>query len=578
VALLPAADARCVHAFFTMRFSMPMLRPPLLSIVSLAAVVACAPVVPDGDREASADPSRIEAHVTFLADDLLEGREAGTRGYDLAALYVASQFAATGLEAAGDDGGWLQRVPLLRGERLSDGAAFVIERDDAPAIAFGFEEEFLPGLGFDAEQWEVEAPLVFVGQAVVAPEYEHDDLAGIDVSGKIAVLLSGAPARFDNDQRALYSSGREKLRLLAERGAVGVVYIGDPVREEKSPWARGAANWRRPGMRLRDDQGRPIDTFPQLRGSASLSATAARRLFDGAAMDADEVFARLERGELRGFDLPGRARISGRTVLGAVDSSNVVARLPGSDPRRANEHIVYTAHLDHIGIGAEVDGDAIYNGAVDNALGVGIMLEAARLAARLPRPARSQVFVALTAEEKGLLGAEHFAENPGLDGEIVANLNMDMPVILGAQTDVIPIGIEHSSLKAVVEAAAAELGIGLTADPFPEEVVFVRSDQYAFVRRGIPAVYLDGGIHSEVPEVDGRAQLDGFLRQHYHQPSDQLDLGIHFPTAARLATLNQRIGLRVGNAAERPSWNPGNFFGERFAGGHASSEPRNAAQ
>jgi Zn-dependent M28 family amino/carboxypeptidase len=539
----------------------------LLPILPLALLVACAPLAPDTDRDANADPKRIEAHVTFLADDLLEGREAGTRGYDLAALYVAAQFAALGLEPAGDDGGWLQKVPLLRGERLREGSSFIVERDGAPDITFEFEQEFLPGLGFDAEQWEVEAPLVFVGQAVVAPEYDHDDLAGIDLSGKIAVVLSGAPARFDNDPRALYSSGREKLRLLSERGAVGVVYIGDPVREEKSPWARGAANWQRPGMRLRDADGRPVDTYPKLRGSASLSVAAARRLFDGAELDADEVFALLDSGGLRGFDLPGRARISGRSVLTALDSSNVVARLPGSDPLRSNEHVVYTAHLDHIGIGAAVNGDAIYNGALDNALGVGIMLEAARLAALLPRPARSQVFVALTAEEKGLLGAEHFVEHPGIDGELVANLNMDMPVILGAQSDVIPIGIEHSSLKSVVEAAAAELGIGLTADPFPEEVVFVRSDQYAFVRRGIPAVYLDGGIHSDVPGVDGRAQLDGFLRQHYHQPSDQLDLGIHFPTAARLATLNQRIGSRVANALERPTWNPGNFFGERFAGG-----------
>jgi Zn-dependent M28 family amino/carboxypeptidase len=547
-----------------------VLSPLLLPVVSL--LIACAPVASPVERDTSADPGRIEAHVTFLADDLLEGREAGTRGYDLAALYVASQYMQLGLEPAGDDGGWLQSVPLLRGERMREGAAFVVERDGAPAIEFRFEEEFLPGLGFDNEAWEVEAPLVFVGQAVVAPEYDHDDLGGIDIDGKIAVLLSGAPERFDNDPRALYSSGREKLRLLAGRGAVGVVYIGDPVREEKSPWARGAANWRRPGMRLRDEAGRPVDTFPQLRGSASLSVAAARRLFEGAERDADEVFAQLKSGELRGFDLPGRARISGRSQLSALQSSNVVGRLPGSDPARSAEHVVYTAHLDHIGIGAEVDGDAIYNGAIDNALGVGIMLEAARLAVNLPRPARSQVFVALTAEEKGLLGAEHFAAHPGIDGELVANINMDMPVILGEQTDVIPIGIEHSSLKEVVEAAAAELGIGLTPDPFPEEVVFVRSDQYAFVRRGIPAVYLDGGIHSAVPGVDGREQLDGFLRQHYHQPSDQLDLGIHFPTAARLATLNQRIGSRVGNAPERPRWNPGNFFGERFAGGSQAGD------
>jgi len=509
------------------------------------------------------DPRRIEAHVAFLADDLLEGRETGTRGFDVAALYVASQFAQVGLQPGGDGDGWRQDVPLLRGERLQEGSRFAIDRDGG-TIEFAFEDEFLPGVNFDAEQWDVSAPLVFVGQAVVAPEFDHDDLAGVDVRGKIAVLLSGAPERFGNDPRALYSSWREKQRLLAERGAVGVIHIGDPVREEKSPWARSAANWARAGMRLRDADGRAVDTFPQLRGSASLSVAAARRLFEGAVQSADDVYAALEKGELKAFDLPGTATITGRSRLSPLASSNVVGVLPGIDPALASEYIVYTAHLDHIGIGAEVDGDVIYNGALDNALGVGILLEAGRLAAAAPRTARSQVFVAVTAEEKGLLGAEHFAQSPSVDGTLVANLNMDMPVMLGAQDDVIPIGIEHSSLKGVVENAAQELGITLSADPFPEEVVFVRSDQYAFVRRGIPAVYLDGGIHSSEGGIDGRDQLDGFLREHYHQPSDQVDLGIHYPSAARLATLNQRIGQQVGNDEQRPRWNDGNFFGEKF--------------
>jgi Zn-dependent M28 family amino/carboxypeptidase len=513
--------------------------------------------------ETVAEPHRVEAHVAFLADDLLEGREAGTRGYDLAARYVASQFAQIGLEPAGDHGTWLQTVPLLSGMRLQEGARFEVERDGA-RLAFDFQHEFLPGIGFDATEWEIEAPLVFVGQAVVAPEFGHDDLAGVDVRGKIAVVLGGAPERFGNDPRALYSSGREKQRLLAERGAVGLVTIGDPVREAKSPWARGAANWRRPGMRLHDADGRPLDTFPSLRASASLSVEAAQRLFDGAPQTADEVFARLERGELQAFDLPGVARLAGRSRLQPVESDNVVGMLRGTDPARTDELIVYTAHLDHIGIGAAVDGDTIYNGALDNALGVAVMIETARLAVAAGPLPRSHVFVAVTAEEKGLLGAEHFAESPGLPGRIVANLNVDMPVILTAQKDVIAIGAEHSSLSGIVAAVADELGILLSPDPFPEEVVFVRSDQYAFVRRGIPAVYLDGGIHAEDPSIDARAQLDGFLRAHYHQPSDQVDLGIHYPTAARMATLNQRIGARIALDAEPPRWNEGNFFGERF--------------
>jgi hypothetical protein len=512
------------------------------------------------------DPTRLAGHVHFLADDALEGREAGTRGYDLAAAYVASQFAAIGLTPGGDDGGWLQQVPLLQATRLAEGAELRIDRDDG-AIVFRFEAEYVPGINYHQPRWRLSAPLVFVGQAVVAPEFEHDDLKGVDLRGKIAVWLSGAPARFPDDHRAFYASGREKLRLLAERGAVGSITIGDPENEAKSPWARGVANWARPQMRLRDVDGQPIDTQPQLVASASMSVAAAERLFAGAPMDATEVYRRLQAGELQAFDLPGIATLAGAAELVERVSHNVVAQLPGNDAQRATEQVVFSAHLDHVGIGAPINGDAIYNGALDNALGVGLLLETARLAHAGPQTARGRVFVALTAEEKGLLGAEHFAAQPGLPGRLVANINMDMPVVLGPRRDVLPIGIEHSSLQAVVEAAAAELDVELSANPFPEESVFVRSDQYAFIRRGVPALYLKGGIQSTEAGVDGAAQLAEFLRTHYHQPSDDVSLPIHYPTAARLADLNHRIGLRVGNDADAPRWNEGNFFGERFAGG-----------
>ena len=534
---------------------------------------AAAPTVPTSAKAATratpaaptaAEADRIAAHVAFLSDDGLEGREAGTRGHELAALYVSSQFAQAGLIPAGDDGSWLQTVPLLRGEMLREGSQFVLEREGGN-VELQFEAEYLPSIGFNVPEWEVVASLVYVGHGVVAPAFKHDDLAGVDVRGKIAIVVGGAPARFEKDARALYSSNREKQTVLAERGAVGVVYIADPEREKNSPWARSAANWRRAGMRLRDAQGAPVDTFPQLRGNVTLSVAAATKLFAGTPQSAEEVFRRLKAGEVQAFDLPGKARISGRATLAPLSSVNVVGLLRGGDPVLGDEFVVYTAHLDHLGIGAEVDGDGIYNGALDNALGVGVLMETARLAAQLPRTARSQLFVAVTAEEKGLLGSDHFARNPGVAGRLVANLNMDMPVILSAQSDAITIGMEHSSLNAEVQAAAAELSIAITPDPFPEEVSFIRSDQFSFVRRGIPALSVKGGITSTVAGVDARQQLVDFRREHYHQPSDEIALGIHYPTAARLATLNLRMGQRIGNAAKAPAWNEGNFFGERFA-------------
>ncbi len=529
------------------------------------ATPAAAPAGADAGDERGA--RRIEADVRFLADDLLEGRAAGTRGYDLAALYVANRYRAIGLEPAGDDGGYFQAVPLLEGRRRREGAVFTVQRDDGELV-FAFEEEFLPGINFNAASHVLSAPMVFVGQAVHAPELGRDDFAGVDVRGKVAVYLSGAPAAFANTARAFHASGREKMTQLVARGAVGAIALSNPVDDAKSPWARGARNWEMPGMRLVDSQGKPVDAWPELKAGASLSVAAARRLLAGAPMPADEIFARREAGTLQSFDLPGRVTLAGATTLERVDSRNVVGRLPGSDAALAAEHIAYSAHLDHIGLGAEVRGDRIYNGALDNALGIGVMLEAAtELAADATAPRRSLLFVAVTAEERGLLGAEYFAQFPTVPREsLVANINMDMPVLLAEVTDVVPIGIEHSTLEADVQAAAQSLGLTLSPDPHPEEVVFVRSDQYAFVRQGIPAVYLDAGIKAKAADVDAAALLADFLAGHYHQPSDQTDLPIHYPGAARLARLNAAIGRRVGDADARPRWKDGDFFGRTFGG------------
>jgi len=540
----------------------------LIAPLALALLVACGATPEPAAPVASADGARhIEADVRFLADDLLEGRAAGTRGYDLAALYVANRYRAIGLEPAGDDGSFLQAVPLIEGMRLRPDAAMTLRRDGT-TIEFGFQEDFLPGLNFNAERHQLEAPLVFVGQAVHAPEADYDDFAGVDLTGKVAVYFSGAPASLSNTQRAFHASGREKMAQLAARGAVGAISIGNPVDEAKYPWARGARNWGMTGMRLLDGDGKPVDSWPTLQATASLSVHAARRLLEGAPMPADEIFERREAGTLQSFDLPGVVTLTGRTALRQVTSHNVVGKITGSDPALAGEHIAYSAHLDHVGKGAAVRGDDIYNGAFDNALGVAVMLQAAtELQADARKPRRSMLFVAVTAEERGLLGAEYFATFPTVPREsLVANINMDMPVFLTEVTDVVPIGIEHSSMEADVQAAADLLGVTLTPDPKPEEVVFVRSDQYAFVRQGIPAVYLDAGVNAKDPDVDALALYEDFLTGHYHQPSDQPDLPINYASAAMLSRLNAEIGRRVGNADERPRWKDGDFFGLKFGG------------
>lgn len=500
----------------------------------------------------------------FLGDDLLEGREAGTRGFDLAALYVATQYRLIGLEPAGDNGSYFQSVPLIRGVRERDGARFVIYRD-GERIEFAFEDDYLPGVNFSTGSDSITAPMVFVGQAVSAPHYGHDDFEGVDVSGRIAVVLNSAPAAFPDAERAYHAHRIEKWRALEQRGAIGMILLGDPGREAKRPWSLDAPNWKRPFMRRLDAEGTPADDFPGLRVRVSASVDAAERVFAGSPHTADEVFAMLERGELESFDLAGEATLSTRASLDRLESSNVVARLPGSDPTLSEEHIVLTAHLDHVGFGAPRNGDRLYNGVQDNAMGTATMLETARLLQASPDSlARSFVFVALTAEEKGLLGAYHYAAQPTVPADsIVANVNMDMPVIIGDVTDVIPIGIEHSTLGGVTERAVAQAGVTLTPDPAPEEVVFVRSDQYPFVRAGIPAVYLKGGIKLR-DGSDGEEIVKVFRAERYHLPNDDLDQPLYWPAAGRLAYVNYRIGALVANDPQRPQWLPDSFFRQTF--------------
>lgn len=515
----------------------------------------------------SSDPAaqRIEADLRRLADPALEGRETGTPGFERAAALVAARMAEAGLRPAGDDGTWFQRVPLLTGVPLRDGARLAVERDDR-VEELRFSDDFLPWSNFNVARHSVRAPAVFVGHAIHAPELDHDDFTGVDLRGRIAVILPGAPDTFDHHARAFHSATREKMQALVDRGAVGVVIVSSPQFEARLPWARMQAAWDKPAMRLRDGDGFAVDGFPQLQAVTAVSVAQADKLLMAPGRTAAQVFETARTGKGRAFALDATVVIEGGTRIEALDSHNVIGRLAGSDPALADEHVVHTAHLDHVGIIQLRDGDAIHHGAIDNALGVAIMLETATMMATAEAaPRRSQLFAALTGEEQGLLGAQHFVARPTVPREgLVANINIDMPVLLAPSTDAVVIGAEHSTLQAAVEAAAEEVGVTLSPDPFPEEVTFVRSDQYAFVHGGIPAVYLDGGVESADGKRDPRLALTYFLRNCYHQPCDDATQPIQYDDAARLARLSAAIATRIGNDDARPKWNPGDFFGERF--------------
>jgi Zn-dependent M28 family amino/carboxypeptidase len=388
------------------------------------------------------------------------------------------------------------------------------------------------------------------------------------------VVLSGAPPTFPPDQRAHYSSGTTKFRGLVDRGAVGVIFVDTPIDEKRFPWERVLQMSWRPSMRWVDAAGTPFNSFPGIKARFAFSRAGATKLFAGAPSTLEQVFAKSEAGKAQAFDLPAELTLSSTTELVRMSSPNVAGVIEGSDAALKGEFVVFTAHLDHIGQGAPVSGDAIYNGAFDNASGIAVLLETARYFAELPRkPRRSMLFLAVTAEEQGLLGSEYFARQPTVPREaIVANVNMDMPLALTEVADVVAFGAEHSSLGGITARAVGAEGMTISPDPMPEEVVFVRSDQYSFVREGIPAVYLDMGTHSRVAGVDGGKLVEQFLRERYHMPGDDLSQPIHYESLASLARINARIGLDVGNARERPKWNPGDFFGDLFTRPAAASK------
>ena len=537
-----------------------------LGLLTNSAALSAQDDAPAEPAMAVIRPEALRAHMQFLADDLLEGRAPGTRGYDLAARYVAAQFEALGLEPGGSDGSYYQPVPLRRIRLIPEQSGVELVRGDERRALEPFEEFMMFGHVTHLES-QVEAPLVFAGYGVTAPELDYDDYGSTDVGGKIVVLFPGAPPRFPSAERAHFSSIELKQANAAERGAVGILWAWTEHDDRIFPWQALARISRTPSMRWLSPDGVPNDARPELRGQAILSTQTSSWLFLGAAKSFDEAVAAGQRSEPQAFPLDARARIRMASRHEGFESPNVGAVLRGSDPHLAREFVVYTAHLDHEGIGEPVDGDSIYNGALDNASGVAVMLEVAHAFARLPQPPRrSVIFLAVTAEEQGLLGSDYYANYPTVPiGQIVANINLDGALILAPPADVVIHGADHSTLGAIAEAAARRLDLEVTPDPAPEQGFFVRSDQYSFVRQGIPALFPFPGTKSPDPAIDAGARLQQYLTERYHQPGDDMSQPFSYEAGAIGARLNFLIGYAVAQRAERPRWNPGDFFGRTFA-------------
>jgi hypothetical protein len=558
-----------------------MHRPPLfLSVAFLALITAsCSRSADDGTEPASdaAEGSmnaalsvisrqNLQAHLAFLADDARTGRMTGTEGYEAAAAYVAAQFESLGLQPAGDEG-WYQQVPML-GRRLDVESAQVTLHRDSGDAELQWKDDFVMGGDDVRDETSVTAEVVFTGFGVHAPEMDYSDYDGIDVRGKIVAVFGGAPERFAHNERAFYSSGRTKAEEMVKRGAVGRIGLRSRTDQNRVPWERLTLNAGiLQGMSWVNLSGEVTDFHPEIEGDATFSVPTAAELFAAAPITFEDALDAADAGKPLSTPLGVEVTLSQKTAHEQVTSPNVIAIIRGGDPVLKDEYVVYSAHLDHVGIGAAVDGDDVYNGFYDNAMGVALLLEAARAFAAMPEPPRRSImFIALTGEERGLIGSDYFAHYPSVPSDgLIANVNLDMPLLLYPLADVIAFGAEHSTLQELIEPAVAAEDLALTPDPVPEEVLFIRSDQYSFVRQGIPSVFLVPGFTSKDPDIDGAATFREHLATHYHRPSDDSSRPVDWESALRFARANVRIGSAIAEADERPAWNEGDFFGDRFA-------------
>ncbi len=492
------------------------------------------------------------SHVQVLADDNMEGRETGDPGYARAAEYVIRQFHDAGLQPAGEDG---YRQPVDFQVTQIDPAHSsldLLRNGEARPVHLGDEAAFIV-TSATAERAEAEA--VFVGYGLEIPELHYSDLADQDVKGKIVVYVSGGPSDLPGPIKAHYQSPHERVRSLRKAGAAGLVVLPNPTAADL-PWPRVVIGLRMPRMELRDPGPAGYRPLPV---TVMFNPERAEPLFEGSGYTLPEIVAGLGSSRrLPRFPLAVKVRVRVGFSRREARCQNVVGVLPGTDLKLKNEYVVVSAHLDHLGIGEPINGDPIYNGAMDNASGVASMLEIAwAIKDSGATTRRSLLFLAVTGEEKFLLGSEYFATHPTVTGPLVANINIDGVLPLYPLKYLEVQGLAESSLGDDIRAVAAEEGVEVHSEYEPDRVLFIRSDQYNFIKQGVPALFSGFGYLRGSPEE--RLTKD-WSKERYHGPGDDLDQPVVPAAAAHFNGIHEKLVLRVANADRRPTWNPESFF------------------
>ena len=492
-------------------------------------------------------------YVKVLAADDMEGRETGSEGLRKAAAYIVEQLKADGLEPAGVNG-FYQPVKLVSRQidESASSLALVHDGKEQPLV-LGQDAMFSTRVDLAPE---VDAPLVFVGYGLRVPEKDYDDFAGLDLKGKVAVMISGSPSEMPSALASHYQSAAERSKALREAGAIGIISIPNPASMD-IPWGRMTLARTRPSMALSDPK---LNESRGVKLQVVFNPAYADKLFEGSPYKFQQLAdLAKERKELPRFPLTASIKGHATVIQKDVESDNIIAKLPGTDPKLKDEYVVLSAHMDHLGIGEPINGDRIYNGAMDNGSGSALVLDIANsLQHSQAKLKRSVLFVFVTAEEKGLLGSRYFAANPTVPkGSIVADINTDMFLPIFPLKILTVYGLDESSLGSLVRQIGQQEGVQVQPDPEPLRNSFIRSDQYSFIRQGIPSLAMSVGFKPGSPEAAAHKQ---WLTECYHAPSDDVNQPVDLAAAGKFEGIVQALTVKVANDPQRPQWNSDSFF------------------
>jgi len=539
------------------------------ALVLTVIVAACVAAFSQQRKQTSPqlNEDAIRAHIKFLSSDLLEGRGTGARGGEIAANYIAAQLEALGAKGAGTNGSFFQPVSLV-GVKADPNTKLTVSGRNGKE-SFKFADEYVAFTGAQTDEVDVDADMIFVGYGIDAPEARWNDYKGdADYRGKILVMLVNDPPAtpaepnlFGAKALTYYGRWTYKFEEAARRGAAGVILLHTDA-SAGYPWSvvrtsNGA--WR-------FDIARTSDATPFLKIRSWVTDETARKIMKLAGQDLDDLRAKAATRDFQPVDLKLKGKINLKSEVKRVQAPNVVGILPGRDPQLRDQYVVYSAHWDHLGVGApDKNGDTIYNGALDNATGVASVLAIADALAKLPpaqRPGRSSLFLFPTAEEQGLIGAEWYSQHPIVPLEkTAADVNLDSMNVLGRTHDFIPLGAERSSLLAVVQAVARERGMRVSPDARPEQGSFYRSDHFPFAKVGVPSISLkEGNDYVGHTREWGEEQFKAYNTAHYHQPSDEYRESWDFSGMLQEAEIALAIGRRIADAPAMPRFNPGDEF------------------